>query len=97
MPEADDARLCHQSGVVEVVKPAVDKLTYRCLKLDNGLRITLVSDSEADKAAAAMDVSKLVSLMSSNIHAATIFRVRWLCTAVERVIDVLGQPVYTQA
>ena len=41
----------------EVVKPAVDKLNYRCVALDNGIRITLVSDPEADKAAAAMDVS----------------------------------------
>ena len=77
MPEADDMRLCHQSGVVEVVKPAVDKLTYRCLKLDNGLRITLVSDPEADKAAAAMDVSNLVVLKSASIYDATHLRKRW--------------------
>lgn len=50
-------RLCHRTEMVEVVKPSVDKLTYRCFKLDNGLRITLVRDQEADKAAAAMDVS----------------------------------------
>ena len=42
--------------MVEVVKPAVDKLRYRCVVLDNDIRITLVSDPEADKAAAAMDV-----------------------------------------
>lgn len=42
--------------MVEVLKPAVDKLCYRCVVLDNNIRITLVSDSEADKAAAAMDV-----------------------------------------
>ncbi len=47
----------HQSSMIEIVKPAVDKLNYRCLTLDNGIRITLISDADADKAAAAMDVS----------------------------------------
>ena len=51
----------HQSKMVEVVKPAVDKLQYRCVVLDNGIRITLVSDPDADKAAAAMDVRKRLS------------------------------------
>ena len=49
-----------QSSMVEVVKPAVDKLNYRCLTLDNGIRITLISDADADKAAAAMDVSSVL-------------------------------------
>lgn len=48
--------LHRHSSMVEVVKPAVDKLRYRCVVLDNDIRITLVSDPEADKAAAAMDV-----------------------------------------
>lgn len=41
----------------EVVKPAVDKLEYRTITLGNGLKAALVSDAEADKAAAALDVS----------------------------------------
>lgn len=49
-------RLERHSSMVEVLKPAVDKLCYRCVVLDNNIRITLVSDQEADKAAAAMDV-----------------------------------------
>ena len=49
-------RLHRHSSMVEVVKPAVDKLRYRCVVLDNQIRMTLVSDPEADKAAAAMDV-----------------------------------------
>ena len=48
---------------VEVIKPSVDKLEYRAIKLDNGLRATLVSDVDADKAAAALDVSS-----SARIH-----------------------------
>ncbi|MCJ1241138.1 hypothetical protein MMC14_009142 [Varicellaria rhodocarpa] len=48
-------RLYHQSNTGEVVKPVVDKLKYRCMTLDNAIRITLISDPEADKAAAAMD------------------------------------------
>ncbi len=53
----DNMKHHHQSNMVEIVKPAVDKLNYRCLTLDNGIRITLISDAGADKAAAAMDVS----------------------------------------
>ena len=61
-------RLDRHSSMVEVVKPAVDKLRYRCVVLDNNIRITLVSDPEADKAAAAMDVgfhSQHVSMSST--------------------------------
>ena len=49
-------KLYHQSKTVDVVKPAVERLHYRCVVLDNGIRVTLVSDPDADKAAAAMDV-----------------------------------------
>lgn len=55
-----------QANRVEIVKPAVDKLSYRCVKLENGLRITFVSDLEADKAAAAMDVSVAPSDMQTS-------------------------------
>lgn len=52
------ADLDRRSSMAEVVKPALDKLQYRCVTLqDNGIRITLISDADADKAAAAMDVS----------------------------------------
>ena len=54
-----------QAKRVEIVKPAVDKLSYRCVKLENGLRITFVSDLEADKAAAAMDVSVAPDMQTS--------------------------------
>lgn len=37
--------------------PAIDDQRYRLLTLDNGLKALLVSDSQADKAAAACDVS----------------------------------------
>eukprot|EP00955_Chlamydomonas_euryale_P119013 366570-Chlamydomonas_euryale.AAC.2 len=39
-----------------MVKPANDAMEYRHLKLPNGMVVLLVSDPEADKAAAAMDV-----------------------------------------
>jgi len=55
--DSDNMKHRHQSSMVEIVKPAVDKLNYRCLTLDNGIRIILISDAGADKAAAAMDVS----------------------------------------
>lgn len=41
----------------DVIKPANDKLEYKVITLDNGLRALLVHDAETDKAAAALDVS----------------------------------------
>lgn len=40
-----------------LVKPRIDQQEYRLITLPNGLRALLVSDFEADKAAAACDVS----------------------------------------
>lgn len=39
------------------VKPAIDECHYRVVTLENGLKALLVSDAQADKAAAAVDVS----------------------------------------
>jgi insulysin len=39
-----------------VVKGPNDKLAYRVVSLDNGLRALLISDPDTDKAAAALDV-----------------------------------------
>jgi hypothetical protein len=39
------------------VKPAIDECHYRVVTLGNGLKALLVSDAQADKAAAAVDVS----------------------------------------
>lgn len=38
-------------------QPATDEQQYRALKLGNGMRVLLVHDPRADKAAAAVDVS----------------------------------------
>ncbi|GAX77819.1 hypothetical protein CEUSTIGMA_g5262.t1 [Chlamydomonas eustigma] len=40
-----------------VVKPANDLMKYRMLHLENGMRVMLVSDPDADKAACSMDVN----------------------------------------
>jgi hypothetical protein len=40
-----------------VIKSSSDSRVYRYLKLDNALSVVLVHDSEADKAAAAIDVA----------------------------------------
>jgi len=40
-----------------VVKSPIDKREYRYVMLDNGLKVLLISDPQADKSAAAMDVS----------------------------------------
>lgn len=49
-----------EAGIAEVDTPHIsphDTRDYRTLVLDNGLNVLLVSDSEADKAAASMNVS----------------------------------------
>jgi insulysin len=40
-----------------IVKSPTDKRSYRFLTLENGLKVLLISDPEADKSAAAMDIS----------------------------------------
>lgn len=56
MTDADIAT-AQQNGHGELVKPIVDTFDYRFITLSNGLRCLLVSDPEADKAAACLDVS----------------------------------------
>lgn len=41
----------------EVIKSPEDSLEYRGLELENGMRVLLVHDPQADKAAAALSVS----------------------------------------
>lgn len=41
---------------VEIVKPKVDKRTYKYFKLDNGIRCLLIHDPEGDMSAASLDV-----------------------------------------
>ncbi len=40
----------------EIIRSSLDSKQYRALELDNGLKVLLVSDSTADKAAASLDV-----------------------------------------
>ncbi|MDA5565408.1 insulinase family protein [Cobetia sp. MMG027] len=54
MTTATAASAITQAG--PVIKSANDQRDYRSLTLDNGLKVLLVSDPAADKAAAAMDV-----------------------------------------
>jgi insulysin len=44
-------------GPVEVIKSIADVREYRSITLGNGLRVMLVSDASADRAAAALDVN----------------------------------------
>jgi insulysin len=41
----------------KIIKPEVDDRLYRGILLDNGLKIMLISDKNADKSAAALDVN----------------------------------------
>ena len=51
------ARMSEAASSCPIILPKNDKLQYRILELDNGLRAVLVHDPEADKAAASLDVS----------------------------------------
>ncbi|GAY33586.1 hypothetical protein CUMW_281990, partial [Citrus unshiu] len=42
---------------VEIIKPRTDKRQYRRLDLKNSLQVLLISDPDADKCAASMNVS----------------------------------------
>jgi hypothetical protein len=56
----------------EIIRPRIDDWSYRAITLQNGLTALLVSDPEADKAAASMDVRILISLwkvMTWTFHA----------------------------
>lgn len=44
-------------GSVEIAKPLNDNRSYRYLTLENGLQVLLISDPQADKAAASLDVN----------------------------------------
>jgi hypothetical protein len=44
-----------------IIKPQTDRYEYRFLKLPNELRVLLVHDAEADKAACAADVGGLMT------------------------------------
>ncbi len=51
----------HADG--DFVRPTVDTLQYGHILLENGLQAILVSDKDADKASAALDVSCSLVLM----------------------------------
>ncbi len=51
-----------------VLKSPADTRSYRPLVLENQLRVLLISDSETDKSAAAMDVSVGQKEMKKNLH-----------------------------
>ena len=42
---------------VEIAKGKIDQRNYHYEKLDNGLRLLLISDPQADKAAVSLDVA----------------------------------------
>jgi ATP/ADP translocase len=43
--------------VNEIIKSAEDKRLYRCLELQNDMKVLLISDSSTDKSAASLDVN----------------------------------------
>lgn len=42
--------------VNDIIKSAEDKRLYRCLELQNDMKVLLISDSSTDKAAASLDI-----------------------------------------
>lgn len=53
------------AGAGDLVRPLTDKNEYRFVKLANGLRVLLVQDAEADKAACAADVGALMMVLTN--------------------------------
>lgn len=43
--------------VNEIIRSAEDKRLYRCLELQNDMKVLLISDSTTDKSAASLDVN----------------------------------------
>jgi insulysin len=41
----------------EIIKSAEDKRLYRCLELQNDMKILLISDNSTDKSSASLDVN----------------------------------------
>lgn len=64
-----------------VVSPETDKLQYRELQLDNGLRVLLVSDGTSEKAAAAVNVRQhqLIPVRRVAIHHTSTSIIRSAC------------------
>lgn len=46
-----------QSSTLDIVTPVSDQREYQYLELENGLRVFIISDSEAERSAAALDVN----------------------------------------
>ena len=47
----------------EILKSPADSREYRAIQLDNGLKVMLISDATADRAAAALDVHVAVAMI----------------------------------
>lgn len=43
--------------VNDIIKSAEDKRLYRCLELQNDMKVLLISDSSTDKSSASLDVN----------------------------------------
>lgn len=52
--------------VDDIIKSAEDKRLYRCLELQNDMKVLLISDSSTDKSAASLDIK--VGFMSDSSH-----------------------------
>ena len=42
--------------VNDIIKSAEDKRSYRCLELQNDMKVLLISDSSTDKSTASLDI-----------------------------------------
>jgi insulysin len=51
-----------------IIKPTIDNRTFKYITLDNGIKVMLISDPEADKSAASMDVGVGSSLDPTDFY-----------------------------
>lgn len=72
------------SSTIEVIKSPSDKREYRHLELDNKMQVMLVSDAEADKSAASLDVRVGCSLDPKPLYGTAHFLEHMLFMGTEK-------------
>ena len=71
-------------AAVNIIKPATDQRSYKYVKLPNEMRCLLISDPEADKSAASLDVRVGSALDPSPLYGTAHFLEHMLFQGTEK-------------
>ena len=77
-----------------IIKPNIDNRTYKFITLENGLKVMLISDPEADKSAASLDVGVGSSLDPVEFYGTAHFLEHMLFQGTEKYPDESEYGVY---